>query len=62
MITLAIIKGSVLYVYNGNKLLFSRVVVGAELLGFTASSVSVANKTTIYTYDEKGRQISMRPR
>ncbi|MDA3046635.1 hypothetical protein OFO10_05635 [Campylobacter sp. VBCF_06 NA8] len=62
MITLAIIKGSTLFVYNGSKLLFSRSAVGVTLLGFTASSVTLASKTSIYTYDEKGRQISMRPR
>lgn len=62
MITLAVIKGNMLYVYSGSRQLYMRSAVGLELLGYTASSVTLASKTSIYTYDEKGRQISMRPR
>lgn len=62
MIALAIIKNGRLYVYNEkNRQLFTRPASGLTLLGFTASSVSVASKTTAYVYDEKGRQISSRP-
>lgn len=62
MIALAIIKNGRLYVYNEkNHQLFTRPASGLTLLGFTASSVSVASKTTAYVYDEKGRQISSRP-
>lgn len=62
MIALAIIKNGSLYVYNEkNHQLFTRPASGLTLLGFTASSVSVASKTTAYVYDEKGRQISSRP-
>ena len=62
MIALAIIKNGSLYVYNEkNHQLFTRPASGLTLLGFTASNVSVARKTTAYIYDEKGRQISSRP-
>jgi hypothetical protein len=62
MIALAIIKNGSLYVYNEkNHQLFTRPASGLTLLGFTASNVSVASKTTAYIYDEKGRQISSRP-
>ena len=62
MIALAIIKNGSLYVYNEkNHQLFTRPASGLTLLGFTASNVSVASKTTTYIYDEKGRQISSRP-
>lgn len=62
MIALAIIKNGSLHVYNEkNRQLFTRPASGLTLLGFTASSVSVASKTTAYVYDEKGRQISSRP-
>ena len=62
MIALAIIKNSSLDVYDEkNRQLFTRPASGLTLLGFTASNVSVASKTTAYIYDEKGRQISSRP-
>lgn len=62
MIALAIIKNGSLHVYDDkNRQLFTRPASGLTLLGFTASSVSVASKTTAYIYDEKGRQISSRP-
>ena len=62
MRALAIIKNGSLYVYNEkNHQLFTRPASGLTLLGFTASNVSVASKTTAYVYDEKGRQISSRP-
>ena len=62
MIALAIIKNGSLHVYDEkNHQLFTRPASGLTLLGFTASSVSVASKTTAYVYDEKGRQISSRP-
>ncbi|WP_298055703.1 hypothetical protein [uncultured Campylobacter sp.] len=62
MIALAIIKNGSLHVYDDkNRQLFTRPASGLTLLGFTASSVSVASKTTAYVYDEKGRQISSRP-
>jgi hypothetical protein len=61
MIALAIIKNGSLHVYDDkNRQLFTRPASGLTLLGFTASSVSVASKTTAYVYDEKGRQISSR--
>lgn len=62
MIALAIIKNGSLHVYDDkNRQLFTRPASGLTLLGFTASNVSVASKTTAYIYDEKGRQISSRP-
>ena len=62
MIALAIIKNGSLHVYDEkNRQLFTRPASGLTLLGFTASSVSVASKTTAHVYDEKGRQISSRP-
>lgn len=62
MIALAIIKNGSLHVYDDkNRQLFTRPASGLTLLGFTASSVSVASKTTAHVYDEKGRQISSRP-
>lgn len=62
MIALAIIKNGSLHVYDEkNHQLFTRPASGLTLLGFTASNVSVASKTTAYVYDEKGRQMSSRP-
>ena len=62
MIALAIIKNGSLHVYDDkNRQLFTRPASRLTLLGFTASSVSVASKTTAYVYDEKGRPISSRP-
>ncbi len=56
MITVAVQKGSYVYVYGeGNKHLFSRE---GTLYGFTSTTVSVRRGNTIFTYDNKGCQIS----
>lgn len=63
-ITLAKIQGSFVYVYDGGRQLYARpinVKQGDALIGFTASSVSIKNGSFIYTYDEKGNQISAHP-
>ncbi|MGH2326939.1 hypothetical protein ACRCD5_01135 [Campylobacter taeniopygiae] len=62
-ITLATIKGSLLYVYDGNKQLYSRPFNPKTdaLIGFTSSTVSIKRDRVIYTYDEKGHQISYHP-
>lgn len=63
MITLAVEKNDWVYVYDGNKTLYSIPLMGGTLHGFTATSVSIKNDKTryIYTYDEKGRKISSTP-
>ena len=54
-ITSAVQKGSMVYTYNGNRQLFCKQ---GELHGYTATTLSVVRNKTVYTYDEKGRQIS----
>lgn len=57
-ITHAVQKGNFVYVYDGNKQLFTK---SGQLMGYTSGSVSTKNGSNgsfIYTYDEKGRQIS----
>lgn len=61
-ITLAVVKGSFVYVYDGNKQLYTLAISkNDELVGYTSSTVSVKRGSFIHTYDEKGRQISSRP-
>lgn len=57
-ITSAIQKGAMVYAYNGNRQLF---VKQGTLHGYTATSLSVVRSNTVYTFDEKGRQISTKP-
>lgn len=57
-ITSAVQKGSIVYAYNGNRQLFNKVGI---LMGYTGNSLSVQRSSVIYTYDEKGRQVSSRP-
>lgn len=59
MISVAVQKGSSVYVYNEkNNQIF---VLGGTLVGYTSSSVSIKKLglSAIYTYDDKGRQISV---
>lgn len=61
-ITLAVEKGSNVYVYDGNKKLYTLAISkNDELVSYTGSSVNVKRGSFIHTYDEKGRQISSRP-
>lgn len=56
MISVAIQRGSYIYVYDEkNRQLYSKY---GELAGFTSSSVSIRRGNYIYTYDIKGNQIS----
>ena len=57
-ITSAVQKGTTVYVYNGNRQLFSKQ---GTLQGYTSTSVSVIHNKVIYTYNEQGRQISSKP-
>lgn len=60
MISYASLQGQTLRVY-GARLLYSRPISGALSVSNTSTTVTVRTKTMIYTYDEKGRQISVRP-
>ncbi|MCI7718371.1 hypothetical protein ACEF11_06500 [[Pasteurella] aerogenes] len=54
-ITTAVQRGNTVFVYNGNKLLFTQQ---GNLHGYTAGSVAVKRSGIIYNYDEKGKLIS----
>ena len=57
MISLAIEKGSFIYVYDER----NRQVctLSGTLVGYTSTTVSVKRGGFIYTYDQNGRQISV---
>lgn len=59
-ITLAVVKGSWVEVYDGNRKLCSIPLSNKddELVGYTSSSVSIKQGSTVYTYNERGNQIS----
>lgn len=58
MISVAIQKGSYVYVYNEkNVQLFTRP---GDLYGFTSSTVAIRRDKYIYVFNEKGLQISVR--
>lgn len=58
MITVAVQRGSYVYVYGeGNKQLFSK---DGTLYGYTSTTVSVRRGNIVYTYDTRGIQISSR--
>ena len=62
MISYASLQGQTLRVYGaGGRLLYSRPVSGALSVSNTSTTVTIRTRTMIYTYDEKGRQISVRP-
>lgn len=62
MISYTSLQGQTLRVYGaGGRLLYSRPVSGALSVSNTSTTVTVRTRTMIYTYDEKGRQISVRP-
>lgn len=62
MIAYVSLQGQTLRVYGtGGRLLYTRPVSGAVSVSNTSSTVTVRTKTMIYTYDDKGRQISVRP-
>lgn len=55
MITTAIQKGSIVYVYgDGNRQLFNKT---GELHGYTSSTVSIRKGNVVYTYNERGSQV-----
>lgn len=59
-ITLAVEKGSNVYVYDGNKKLYTLAISkNDELVGYTGSTVNVKRGSSVYTYDEKGNQKSV---
>ncbi|TKX32583.1 hypothetical protein [Campylobacter aviculae] len=59
MITLAIKKGTWVYVYSGEKQLYSIYCdKDDEIMGFTGFSVSIKKGKFIHTYDEKGHEVS----
>lgn len=56
MISVAVQKGSWVYVYNErNQHIFSKE---GDLYGFTGATVSVKRGSWVYTYNERGSQIS----
>ena len=58
MISVAVQKGSSVYVYNEkNHLLFTKA---GTLMGYTGSTVSIkpSSGSSVYTYNEKGALIS----
>lgn len=59
-ISVAIQRGSVVYVYDDKSRQIFNVPSGTGpkdgLIGFTGSTVSVRRGYVIYVYDEKGRQ------
>ena len=58
MISLAVQKGSTVYVYNErNQQIMCKL---GTLYGYTSAIVSIQNAGRIYTYNEKGMQISVR--
>ncbi len=55
MISTAIQKGNVIYVYGtGNRMLYSKT---GELYGYTSTTVSVRKGNVVYTYNERGMQV-----
>ncbi len=58
LITSAIQKGKMVYVYNGNRQLF---VKEGTLQGYTATTVSIIRNACIYTFNEKGSQLTCKP-
>lgn len=62
MIAIVKLKNDNLYAYDAkNRQLFMRPAKDLTLMGYTASTVTVCSKATIYVYNEKGQQISTRP-
>lgn len=57
MITTAIQRGALVYVYNEKH--FNCCVLEGQLLGFTGTTVTIKRDTVIKVYDEKGRMLSM---
>ncbi len=56
MITVAVQKGNSVYVYGeNNQLMFMKL---GELYGFTSTTVSVKIGIAVYTYNDRGMQIS----
>ena len=59
MISVVIEKNNRAIAYdNKNRQIVSKPLNGGNLLGYTSSSFSIKVGSKIYTYDEKGRQIS----
>ncbi len=59
MISLVIEQNNSVIVYNEkNRTTAMKQLSGGKLLGFTSSSFSIKRGSTVYTYDERGRQIS----
>lgn len=56
MISVAVQKGSYVFVYNENNLHI--LTKNGELAGYTSSSFSVKNGNIVYTFNEKGMIIS----
>ncbi len=59
MISLVIEQNLCAVVFDeNNRQTASIMLSGGKLLGYTSGSFSIKRGTTIYTYDERGRQIS----
>lgn len=58
MITTAIQRGKIVFVYDKMRLLFTRP---GELVGFTGSTVSIKRNRTVFVYNERGGIISYHP-
>ena len=58
MIGMAMEKGNQVIVYDEkNKQIACVMLGGGKLQGYTSSSFSIKRGCTLYTYDERGRQI-----
>lgn len=61
MIATAVLNGNNLSAYDKNgRLLWTYAIAGAVLLGFTATTVSIKQGSSIIVLGENGRQISSR--
>jgi hypothetical protein len=56
MITLAVQRGIMVYVYNEKNQVIR--TLSGELYGFTSATVSIKRGSMIYTYNEKGITVS----
>lgn len=61
MITSAIQRGNMVYVYGEKNV--TLMVKPGELSGYTSSTVSIRNRAarTVTTYDEKGHMLNVTP-
>ncbi|MDQ6867738.1 MAG: hypothetical protein M3178_04820 [Pseudomonadota bacterium] len=61
-IATAIVIGNMLYVKDERgRTLFTKSIVGGELMGYTGSSVTIRIGHTAYVFDERGRTTTTTP-